>query len=86
MAEPIRKRRDQLMAHNAREQTLSNAEWMLEFSELERALAKAIELVSYLKAALERSPVYTIRGAKRDNIAAELDRLMQPFTADSSKT
>jgi hypothetical protein len=86
MAEPIKTRRDQLMAHNAQKQTLRNSEWMLEFSELERALGKAIALVNYLKTALEGSPTYMIKGAIRGNIAAELDRVMQPFSATSSET
>lgn len=79
MVEPIKRRRDQLMAHTAREQDLTNADWMIEFSDMESALMRALELVNYLQRALEGPGTCLIVGAKRENVGAELDRLMQPF-------
>jgi len=53
MSEPIKQRRDEIMAHNAVEQPQNSAVWMMEFSDLEQALGKVLTLVNDLRAALD---------------------------------
>ena len=73
--EPLRIRRDQLLAHSALEQSLPDTAWNIAFSDLEAAYERVRELVNRVATARDGKDAKQITGALQSTVSSDVDNL-----------
>src|SRR2546426_87692 len=75
MVEPLKKRRDQMLSHNAFQRTLSDREWNIEWADLEAAYSRALKLVNRVYEAYKGHDAMPVTGAKEATVSKELSTI-----------
>jgi hypothetical protein len=78
LIEPLKKRRDEMYAHNALQKTLGDREWNIAFADLETAYSRILNLVNRLYVAYKGDEAMIIQGAKAGTIAEEIAAVLNP--------
>lgn len=76
MAEPLKKRRDETLAHSVLQGTLSDPEWNVAWADLEAAYSRVRELVNRVYKAYKGRDAILIVGARQTTISAELTKVL----------
>ena len=76
MVEPLKKRRDQMLAHNALQRTLADREWNVAWADLVAAYSRALQLVNRVYKAYKGHEAMLIIGAKETTVSKELRRIL----------
>ena len=76
VVEPLKKRRDEVLAHNALQRTLTDQEWNVAWAHLEGAYSRVRDLVNRVYRAYKGRDAIIIWGAKQATISEELRRIL----------
>lgn len=76
MVEPLKNRRDQMLAHNRLQRTLADRNWNIAWADLEAAYSRALNLVNRVYKAYKGHDAMLIIGAKEATVSKELSRIL----------
>ena len=76
MIEPLKKRRNQMLAHDQLRTTLTDQNWKIAWAELEAAYSLALKLGNRVYKAYKGREAMLVVGAKESTISNELNRIL----------